>query len=96
MSETVYLNERLFQALDFQEEAVQKGEKQVPKIAFHFNVTHEEYHDVTTLLYQNDFHVSVPARNIEFKGTIHKYSTSTVNLYEKGAAGDFYLEIVGY
>ena len=96
MNETVYLNGRLFHATDFQEETVQKGGKQVTKIAFHFSVTHDEYHDVTTLLYENDFHVNVPDRSLTFKGTIYNYFASNTNLYEEGAVGDFYLEIMGY
>lgn len=63
-------------------------------ISFDFKVTSEEYHDITTLLYKGTFNVSVPERKLEFKGTIHQYTTSITNLYEKGQVGDFHLSII--
>ena len=63
------------------------------KVAIEFIVTHAAYHDVTTLLYKNDFLVEIPEESIKFTATISNYSTSITNLYEKGAEGEFYLEL---
>lgn len=63
------------------------------QISFEFTVTHEDYHDVTTLLYKNDFIVHVPKKNLEFPAVITNYSTSITNLYEKGSTGLFKLEL---
>lgn len=59
-----------------------------------FKVTHEMYHDVTTLLYKNDFDVKVPNEDLEFRAEIYTFWTSFTNLYEKGAVGDFHLELI--
>lgn len=63
------------------------------KVNFKFLVNHEAYHDVTTLLYENDFTVSIPAEDISFAATITNYFTSITNLYEKNAVGEFVLEL---
>ncbi len=63
------------------------------KINVDFIVKHEDYHDITTLLYENDFIVKVPEENLEFPATITNYSTSITNLYEEGAEGEFKLEL---
>ena len=64
------------------------------KVAIEFIVTHESYHDVTTLLYKNDFLVEIPEESIKFPARISNYSTSVTNLYEKGSEGEFYLELI--
>ncbi len=64
------------------------------KVSFDFQVSNKDYHDITTLLYTNDFIVKIPAQNIEFAATIHSYSTSITNLYEENAVGDFKLELI--
>lgn len=64
------------------------------KVSFTFQVTSEAYHDVTTLLYKNDFQVEVPEKNLKFRAVIHKYSTSITNLYEKDKVGEFSLELI--
>ncbi|MEI3613763.1 DUF3219 family protein [Pseudogracilibacillus sp. SO30301A] len=64
------------------------------KISFKFTVTHEDYHDVTTLLYKNDFIVKIPEENLEFPATISNYSTSVTNLYKEGSEGEFSLELM--
>ncbi|GEN87882.1 MULTISPECIES: DUF3219 family protein [Oceanobacillus] len=66
------------------------GKKQ---IAFSFDVTSETYHDVTTLLYKNDFQVNIPEKSLSFPAVIQEYSTSTTNLYEKGNTSEFYLKV---
>ena len=63
------------------------------KVGFGFLVKHEEYHDITTLLYKNDFTVTIPKEDITFPATISNYSTSITNLYEKDAVGEFKLEL---
>lgn len=62
-------------------------------LQFDFLVKHEEYHEVTTLLYENDFIVNLPASNITFSATITNYATSITNLYEAGAEGKFHLQL---
>jgi hypothetical protein len=64
------------------------------RIAAHFPVTSEDYHDVTTLLYKGEFDVQVPAKEISFRGKIVEYSTSVTNLYESGQVGTFQLTLL--
>ncbi|WP_138416542.1 DUF3219 family protein [Aquibacillus sediminis] len=64
------------------------------KISFHFQVTHEEYHAITTLLYEGTFDVTIPEEGVAFRGTIYNYSTSITNLYKQGEVGEFYLSLV--
>jgi hypothetical protein len=45
-------------------------------------------------LYKGTFHVNVPEEDLDFQGTIHQYSTSFTNLYEKGQVGDFSLSLI--
>ncbi|AQQ54951.1 hypothetical protein B0X71_01670 [Planococcus lenghuensis] len=63
-------------------------------VGFDFQVTHESYHDVTVLLYENDFRVEIPSLEVDFQAVIHNYFTSFTNLYEEGAVGDFHLELI--
>lgn len=81
---------------DYPIEAINvKFEHEEPnKLSFDFVVTHEQYHDVTTLLYKNDFTVEFPNENIQFSAVISNYATSVTNLYETGAEGDFHLELI--
>ncbi|MBT2644124.1 DUF3219 family protein [Bacillus sp. ISL-41] len=64
------------------------------RIAVHFPVTSEDYHDVTTLLYKGEFDVQVPAKDIAFRGQIVEYSTSVTNLYKSGQVGTFKLVLL--
>ncbi|WP_353654009.1 DUF3219 family protein [Bacillus sp. ISL-55] len=64
------------------------------RIAAHFPVTSEDYHNVTTLLYKGEFDVHVPAKEITFRGKIVEYSTSVTNLYESGQVGTFQLTLL--
>jgi len=64
------------------------------KLNMTFQVFHENYHDVTTLLYQNDFKVEVPSHQLQFPAVIHRYSISIDNLYKDNAVGTFDLELV--
>ncbi|GIO23324.1 DUF3219 family protein [Oceanobacillus sp. J11TS1] len=63
------------------------------QVAFSFDVTSETYHDVTALLYKNDFQVDIPDASLSFQATILAYSTSTTNLYEKGNTSEFYVKL---
>ncbi|WP_188205560.1 DUF3219 family protein [Alkalibacillus aidingensis] len=63
-------------------------------VQLEFKVKHEDYHDITTLLYKNDFDITIPEENLQFQATIQNYTTSFTNLYEKGSVGDFYLELI--
>ncbi|WP_117168627.1 DUF3219 family protein [Paraliobacillus sediminis] len=91
MINELILDNRSITLVDYQQETTEKGRL---KISVHFKVSHEEYHEITTLLYKGNFDVSVPEKKITFKGTIHNYSTSITNLYEKGNIGDFYLTLI--
>lgn len=64
------------------------------KIAVKFHVKSEEYHEVTTLLYEGSFQVEVPQQNLNFHGKIQEYSTSITNLYEENQVGDFSLVLI--
>jgi hypothetical protein len=65
----------------------------VRKIKFDLKVRSEEYHKITTLLYEMTFDVAIPEKAWNFKGTIINYSTSITNLYEANQVGLFYLEL---
>ena len=64
------------------------------KISVDFNVTSEEYHDITTLLYSGTFDVKIPERDISFRGTIYNYSTSLTDLYVKDQIGQYKLTLM--
>lgn len=59
------------------------------KIDIEFKVTSEGYHDIAVLLYEGTFRITVPDKDLSFKGTIQQYFTSITNLYEKGQVGDY-------
>jgi hypothetical protein len=86
----IFLNDTLIKIVHYDEEKVDG----LNKITVDFNVTSEEYHDVTTLLYKGTFDVLVPERDLSFRGTIQQYSTSFTNLYIKGQVGDFKLSLL--
>ncbi|MFC4024844.1 DUF3219 family protein [Oceanobacillus longus] len=94
MNEKVVINDVTIDAINFQEETVERDGRELKKVRFDFKVTAEGYHDITTLLYKNDFMVKMPAKSLEFPAVIHRYSTSITNLYEAGAVGDFKLELL--
>ncbi|GAB6994338.1 DUF3219 family protein [Salinicoccus sesuvii] len=59
------------------------------EVAFIFDVSSEDYHDIAVLLYRATFDVNVPEEGLEFRGTIINYSTSLDNLYEENQTGEF-------
>ncbi|MEI3598466.1 MULTISPECIES: DUF3219 family protein [unclassified Oceanobacillus] len=90
----VVLNELKLDAQNVKEEIREDKGKVRKFIAFDFKVHSDDYHDVTTELYKNDFLVRVPERNLEFQAVIHNYSTSVTDLYVQDAVGDFKLELI--
>lgn len=91
MKQKVLINGYPIQALSIQKTTLKDGRI---KVSLEFEVASEEYHDVTTLLYKNDFIVKVPDEHLEFPAVISNYSTSITNLYEQGAIGEFKLELI--
>jgi hypothetical protein len=92
MGEKIFINNFLIEADQLHVSNADK-EPEPKKISISFQVTHKDYHDVTTLLYENDFIVEVPTENLKFPAQIHSYSTSVTNLYKENAVGDFKLEL---
>ncbi|MFC3883618.1 DUF3219 family protein [Bacillus songklensis] len=93
----VMLNDVHIKVTGYQEEVMKskKTGNELHKISFDFKVrSGEEYHKITTLLYEKTFDVKVPENNLEFRGTINHYSTSITNLYKENAVGDFKLELI--
>lgn len=91
MTVNVYLNDRLIEAVQFTEETLKGQDRQ--KIILDFKVTSEDYHDVAVLLYEMEFHVRVPERNLDFQAAITNYSTSVTNLYLGNEVADYHLEL---
>ncbi len=86
----IVLDETLIKVYKYEEEKVDD----LYKISVEFNVTSEEYHDITTLLYKGTFNVKVPERDLSFRASIQQYSTSFTNLYIKGQVGEFKLSLL--
>lgn len=63
-------------------------------ISVEFQVTSEEYHEIATLLYEGEFEVMVPEKNLKFRGRMIEYSTSITNLYKSGQTGTYKLSIL--
>ncbi|MCM3596882.1 YkvR family protein [Metabacillus idriensis] len=91
MTDTVLLNQTELKPYSFKKETDDNG---AVKITMDFKVHSSNYHAITTLLYNQTFEVYVPRENLSFKGTIINYTASLTNLYEKGAVGDFHLELL--
>lgn len=77
--------------IDAYEVEIEKEPKYIVRCKFLVN--HEDYHDITTLLYQNDFTVTISEEDISFQASITNYYTTITNLYEKDAVGEFTLEL---
>ena len=90
MTNEIILNDRVIHLCSYEDEEVNG----LYKVSVEFNVTSEDYHDITTLLYNGTFDVKIPERNILFRGTIHNYSTSITNLYVKDQLGQFKLTLI--
>ncbi|RKQ33278.1 DUF3219 family protein [Oceanobacillus halophilus] len=94
MSTTIMIDDYKIKAEEFHKARIQKQGKEKWKVSFQFKVKSEEYHDITKLLYKNDFVIHVPDENLSFRAKIANYSTSITNLYEKDNVGEFELELV--
>ncbi|RXT14023.1 DUF3219 family protein [Ammoniphilus sp. CFH 90114] len=92
----VFLDEVKLKVTDYRENVICDpiSKKELHHIAIEFKVTSEEYHKVTTLLYEQNFNVKVPLTKLEFRGTIANYSTSITNLYKEDEVGIFKLELM--
>lgn len=75
---TIQLNDRIIPVTSYKDEI--KNDRL--HVAFTFNVTSDEYHELAMLLYEQTFHVTVPHNGRQFTGTIVHYVTDTTNLYE--------------
>lgn len=85
MVKEMKLNDQTIELTGFEE----KEENGRLVISVEFDVTSEEYHDVTTLLYEETFDISVPEKDMKFKGVITNYLTSLDNLYEDNQIGEY-------
>lgn len=90
MVNEIILNETTIKVYKYKEEI----EGHLHRISVEFNVTSEDYHDITTLLYNGTFDVKVPERDLSFRASIQQYSTSFTNLYIKGQVGEFKLTLL--
>ncbi|MCA1037886.1 YkvR family protein [Bacillus infantis] len=93
MAKQVILNGNRIDVYNYKEETLAEKGEQAIHLSFDFKVSHQEYHDITTLLYDLYFDVSVPEDELEFRGMIDNYYTSLTNLYEEDAVGEFHLEL---
>ena len=95
MVDEVILDDVSLHVTDFHAEVIKDPEgRELRKVSFNFMVTHSEYHDITTLLYQMVFDLKIPQSNEEFRAEIFNYATSVTNLYEENAVGDFSLVLL--
>lgn len=94
MNVKVTINDVTIVAINFQLVLLQDDGKERRKISFDFKVKSEQSHEITTLLYKNDFIVKIPEKELKFPATIYNYSTSITDLTVKDAVGDFKLELI--
>lgn len=87
MVSEIILNDRVIRVETYKH----NKENGLHKIEIDFKVTSEEYHDIAVLLYEGTFNVKVPEQSLTFRGTIHLYSTSITNLYEKNQVADYHV-----
>lgn len=86
----MFLNDTLIYLRSYEEDKING----LYKVSVDFNVTSEEYHDISSLLYNETFDVKIPERDLTFRGTIYKYSTSLTNLYVKDQVGQYKLTLM--
>lgn len=92
----IYINGYHIKAHKFNMDILDQRNKSLKQISFEFTVTSETYHEVTTLLYQNEFLVKVPEENVVFNAKIRNYSTPIINLYEKGNKANYKIVLQEY
>lgn len=84
------LNGTLIQLSSYEEEKVNG----LYKVSVDFDVTSEDFHEITALLYGETFDVEIPERDLTFRGTIYNYSTSITNLSLKDQIGQYKLTLI--
>src|SRR5690625_6778255 len=96
MSQKVIINNYSIDVENLREDTItgKTMNEKLRKKSLDYQVSNKDYHDITTLLYTNDFIVKIPAKNISFPATIQSYTTSITNLYEEKTVGDFKLELI--
>lgn len=96
MDTILWINETEINALNFTEDFIADplSSRKLKEISFGFKVTSEEYHDIAVLLYEMEFRIRVPEKNLDFHAAISNYSTSVTDLYKPGQVADYYLELV--
>ncbi|MBZ5200828.1 DUF3219 family protein [Planomicrobium chinense] len=96
MSTQIHINDRVIEAFQFSHETVKTPgtERELHKIIIDFKVTSNEYHDIAVLLYEMDFQIRVPEKNLDFPASISNYSTSITNLYQADEVADYHLELM--
>ena len=94
MSIEVQLDDLIISATTVHEEVLNQNGKGRRKLSIDFRVSNEQYHEVTSKLYENDFTVKVVEKGLAFPAEIFNYYTSITNLYNQGAVGDFHLELI--
>lgn len=90
----VKINDRALHVENLTKDVIQKDGKEALLISFEFQVKSEDYHEITTLLYKNDFRVEIPEAELDFQAVIYNYSTSITNLYEENKVGEFRLQLI--
>ncbi len=90
MASKIMLNNTTISVKKYEERTV----NELIQISVEFLVTSTDYHAITTLLYENNFRVKVPERNLTFYGVIKSYSTSLTNLYKENQVSQFSLQII--
>ena len=94
MTKEVILNDFVLMITDFKEGTVKKTGDNLKTISFNFKVRGgNEYHDVTSHLYNTTFDVKVPERDLTFRGTISNYFTSRNDFTDENSFADFSLEL---
>lgn len=97
LSTSIYLDHLQLDAFNFKQEQISHSLQQSSRnfISFDFVITgNQEYHDVTSHLYQQTFDVQVPSQHLQFKGTIHNYATSVPKLETETDTVDVHLELI--
>lgn len=88
--EKIYLNEVPILVSELKEEKING----LNKLSIVFPVTSKEYHDITVLLYKQEFNVFIPTSNITFYGKIVQFYTTITDLYKEGNIGEFTLSLL--
>lgn len=95
MAVQVHINDAVIEAFNYKEAIITDAAAQKPlhKIVIDFKVTSEEYHDIAVLLYEMEFRIQVPEKQLDFQASISNYSTSITNLYNENEIADYHLEL---